>query len=90
MIRWLFPLLTLATAACGASRNDNSPQAQCERQVENDPKVIEVYTRGNGAYTYVGNPERDALLLAKREAMVRCMRSMGLAPAGGVQPVQPR
>jgi hypothetical protein len=88
--RWLIPLLGLVAVACSAARNDNSPQAQCERQAENDPKVVEVYTRGNGGYTYADNPERNALLLAKREAMMRCMRSMGLLPAGGVQPVQPQ
>ena len=81
-------LIGLILAACSGGA-DNSPQAQCERQADDDPKVMEIYTRTNGAYTFDPLVNRD-LQLAKREATMRCMRAKGLAPPGGVQVVQPR
>ncbi len=89
MRAWLLPLLACALAACSSSLGD-SPQAQCERQVNDDPKVAEIYRTSNGEYSYVGYQARDDLLMAKREAVVKCMRAKGLAPPGGVQPVQRR
>ena len=83
-------LLGCALAACSLGAGDNSPQARCERQAVSDPKVAEIYRRSNGEYTYVGYQARDELLMAKREAVSRCMRAKGLAPPGGVQAVQPR
>jgi len=80
------PALALLLAACGA---DDTPQAQCARQANDDPKVLEVYTRTNGDYTYPW-VQRDELLMARRQAEMRCMRAKGLAPPGGVQPVVPR
>jgi hypothetical protein len=79
----------LALTACAPGASDNSPQAQCERQVSDDPAVVEIYTRTNGAYTQPW-AERDDLLAAKRQAMLRCLRQKGLAPPGGVQSVQIR
>jgi hypothetical protein len=87
-VRLQIVLLLGLLQACGSSA-DNSPQAQCERQADSDPKVVEVYTRSNGAYTF--DPKvRNELLMAKREATMRCMRAKGLAPPGGVQMVEPR
>ncbi|MEJ0016901.1 MAG: hypothetical protein WDN25_10070 [Acetobacteraceae bacterium] len=85
-----FALVALGLAACSAGAPPNSPQAQCEEQAENDPAVVAIYQRSNGTYSYVGYQARDELLMAKKQAIVRCMRSKGLAPPGGVQPVQPR
>jgi hypothetical protein len=73
-------------AACSIGPADNSPQAQCERQADDDPAVAAIYSGTNGAYTYVG-AVRDDLIAAKRQAVMRCMRAKGLAPPGGVQPV---
>ncbi len=78
-------LAVVLTACTGGS----SPQAECERQADDDPKVVEIYTRTNGAYTYPW-VQRDDLLMAKKQATIRCMRAKGLAPPGGVQPVVPR
>ena len=88
MKRWPVLLLLLALAACSPRSGDSSAQAQCERQAENDPKVVEIYTSTNGWYTYPYQ-DHDRLLMAKRQAMVKCLREKGLAPAGGVQAVQP-
>jgi hypothetical protein len=76
-------------AACSVGASDNSPQAQCARQAENDPAVVAIYTRTNGAYTQ-DQLLRDDLIFARRQATLRCMREKGLAPPGGVQPVQIR
>jgi len=51
---------------------------------------MEIYQRGNGEYSFVGYQARNDLLMAKREAVMRCMRAKGLAPPGRVQAVQPR
>jgi len=82
-------MLGVTTTACALGGSDNSPQAQCERQANDDPAVLEIYSRTNGAYTQSGTVNQD-LVAALREATLRCMRQKGLAPPGGVQPVRPR
>jgi len=79
-------LLPLLLAACSLPEG-NSPQTQCERQADDDPAVREIYSRTNGAYTQPW-VERDQLLMARRQAVLRCMQQKGLAPSGGVQPVR--
>jgi hypothetical protein len=79
-------VLSLAIVLTACSGGDNSPQAQCERQADDDPAVVAIYTRTNGDYTQPW-AARDQLLAAKRQAVLRCMRQKGLAPPGGVQPV---
>jgi hypothetical protein len=54
-----------------------------------DTATTEIYTRTNGMYTFPYS-QRDDLIQAKRQAVMRCMRAKGLAPPGGVQPVVPR
>jgi hypothetical protein len=78
-------MLGIVLAGCGGS----GPEADCERQAMNDPAVREIYSRTDGYYTYPG-VQRNDLLQAKRQAVLRCMRAKGLAPPGGVQPVVPR
>jgi hypothetical protein len=77
-------LLAIMLAAC--AWGGNSPQAQCERQADDDPAVVAIYSGTNGAYTQPWI-QRDQLLAAKRQAVLRCMRQKGLAPPGGVEPV---
>jgi len=87
--RRLVPLLGAVLVACSGGGGDTTPQQQCEQQAEKDPKVVQIYARTNGAYIVPG-PVKDDLLMAKRQAVTRCMRAKGLAPPGGVQPVQPQ
>ena len=47
-------MLGVTMTACAFGAPDNSPQAQCERQAMNDPAVVEIYSRTNGAYTRSG------------------------------------
>jgi hypothetical protein len=79
---WL-PLLAAVLAACGST--DMSPQAECERKADDDPKVAEIYSRSNGVYT---QPILSELAVVKRQATLRCLRAKGLAPPGGVEPVR--
>ena len=80
---WLVPLLLMACA-----RNDNSPQAQCERQAYNDPVVKQLY--GSVAFMSgeVGVSGDERLRGAVHQATLKCLRERGLAPPGGVEPVQ--
>lgn len=86
----LWPALLLgALAACSPRSGDSSAQAQCQRQVGDDPKVDEIYSRTNGWYTYPYQTHDD-LVMAQHEAMIKCLREKGLVPPGGVQPVKPQ
>jgi hypothetical protein len=80
-------LLALIVTACN---NGDSPQAECERQADQDPAVRDIYSRTNGDYTYGGYQAYYDLREAKRLAALRCMRAKGLAPPGGVQAVKPQ
>jgi hypothetical protein len=82
----IVPLLALNLAACDSG---NSPQAECERQAEQDPAVREIYSRTNGDYASSDYQAYYDLREAKRQATLRCMRAKGLAPPGGVQVVNP-
>ena len=53
-----------------------------------DPKVKEIYSSTNMDYTR-DLPARYELEAAERQAMLRCLRSKGLAPPGRRAPVQP-
>ena len=83
----IVPVLTVVLASCNSG---NSPQAECERQAEQDPAVREIYSRTNGDYSKGGYQAYYDLREAKRQAALRCMRAKGLAPPGGVQVVKPQ
>lgn len=80
---WLLPL---TVGACGP-RTD-TPQAQCERQAYDDPEVRRIYGGESGDFRQAGVPQ-EQLKMAVRQATVRCLQQKGLAPPGGVEPVQP-
>ena len=80
---WLLPLLLLA-----CTRDDNSPQAQCERQAYNDPAVKQVYIDAAFLTGQAGVSGDERLKTAVQQAKLRCLRERGLAPPGGVEPVQ--
>ena len=83
-------LLPLALGACSLGPTDNSPQAQCERQADNDPTVQAVYAGNYGDYTQQGTVGRSTLLWAKRQATQKCLQEKGIGPPGGVEPIRPR
>jgi hypothetical protein len=87
-MRRLVCLVPLLLGACTAGASDNTPQAQCERQADQDPTVVAIYRGVQGDYTQLG-PARSNLLWAKRQATLKCLQQMGLAPPGGVEPIRP-
>ena len=80
----LLPLLLV-----GCTVGGNTPEAECRREAYNDPSVKEIYGNSNGNYTQAGTIQAQ-LKMAMRQATLKCLREKGLAPPGGVEPVQPR
>ena len=67
----------------------NTPEAQCEAAAYDDPTVKEIILQRNSgnqdAFVQLLPNQRDAV----KRATQRCLRQKGLAPPGGVEPVQP-
>ncbi len=84
LVLLLLPLLV----GCASNQSGSDPKAECEQAVYQDPTVQAIYGGSNMDYTK-WLPVRSDLAVAKREAYLRCMRSKGLAPPGGVEPVKP-
>ncbi|HET7882782.1 MAG TPA: hypothetical protein VFL55_18000 [Acetobacteraceae bacterium] len=87
MKRGLGLLIALLLGSCGGG---GTPREQCDRLAMQDPAVQDIYSRTNGGYTFGASQPAEDLQTAKRQAVLRCMRSKGLAPPGGVQPVVPQ
>ena len=80
-------MLLLLLSACGVPQGD-SPQAKCARQAQNDPDVLELYTRTGGLYMQSQAYQRE-LKARERQAEMKCLQRLGLAPPGGVEPIRP-
>jgi hypothetical protein len=87
-MRFALPVL-VALGGCSLGATDNSPQAQCARQAQNDPTVKAVYAGNYGDYTQQGTAFAT-LNWAKRQATQKCLQARGIGPPGGVEPIQPR
>ncbi len=82
-------LLLVLLAGCSASSKDESPdQRACDRQANDDPTVKELIIKGAGN-PYFQNNSQEELRVAKQQARLVCLRSRGLAPAGGVERQRP-
>jgi predicted small lipoprotein YifL len=83
-------LLLLPLAGCGLfGPTGNTPQAECERQANQDPKVVDL-TMKQFATTPSGQDYRPDIAVARHEALQRCLLARGLIAPGGVEPVRPR
>ena len=82
MIRFVV-LAALLAAGCSGPRDD-SPQAACARQANDDPQVADIVRKGAGTDSYRWDNEKK-LAQAKQDATLRCLRARGLAPKGGVE-----
>jgi len=82
-------LLALPAGCASYNPQDNSPQAFCERQANNNPAVQKLVsqqlTEGGGSPLTAAQ-----IRLAKRRAMQNCLLAKGIAVPGGVEPVLPR
>jgi hypothetical protein len=79
------PLAALLGGCTVAATVGNSPQAQCQRQSYDDPAVHAAIQASNGDYTV----DDTTVRYLRQQALLRCLRQKGLAPPGGVQPLQP-
>jgi hypothetical protein len=93
MSRPLAALLLLALACCAnqqdSAAQDASPQARCDRQARNDPKVKEIRMRqvSNPYLNVTLKPELDRTI---RSATQQCLLSLGIGVPGGVVPITTR
>lgn len=88
--RLLAALLALPMlSACAAlGPNPDTPLGQCQRQALNDPTVNNLMARSVAGTSFAAD-NAGRLNAAKQQAVQACMRQKGLAPPGGVEPVQP-
>ena len=87
-MRSLVLLVTLLLVGCSMFGGE-SAQKQCERAVAADPKVVNLELKQN--YRYAFQPDLSPeIAVARRQALLRCLRDKGLAAPGGVEPVTPR
>ncbi len=76
----LVALLAIMLSGCGYAGFGDTPQAQCARQANADPAVVAINRN-----TWIDGYRLD---FALRQATLRCLQAKGLAPPGGVEPVQ--
>lgn len=81
---WLLALMLLA--GCAARQDPKVAQAECVQATNNDPDVKRLMLVGLTDGGQAGFA--DAYGIARYKAMQACLRSKGLAPPGGVMPVQ--
>ncbi len=80
-------LMLLLLAGCGAAGSPD--ERACDRQAYEDPAVKELILKGV-SNPYFQNNSQEELSNAKQRARLVCLRSRGLAPAGGVERQRPR
>ncbi|MBV9247894.1 MAG: hypothetical protein JO227_01425 [Acetobacteraceae bacterium] len=80
-------LVPLCLAGCTLFGAGNTPQAECTHEAEADPKVMDLTIQNMNQYAPAGQDLLPEITVAKRQALLRCLRAKGLAPPGGVEPV---
>jgi hypothetical protein len=73
-------------AACSPPPPANTPEARCQQQEDQDPNVKALLVQ---APVEGQKPEfQQQLVMARRKALNDCLTAQGLAPRGGVEPLQ--
>jgi hypothetical protein len=80
-------LVLLALSGCGARPSD-PVLARCEAQSDSDPAVHEAIIEANSELQEVHVLGVRAVNRARQRAVQRCLAGKGLAPLGGVEPVE--
>ena len=71
------------------SAGGGPPEVQaCKAQVSDDPEVKRLIAINAGSESFQAQQGQQELTDARQQALLRCLRARGLAPAGGVE--QPR
>jgi hypothetical protein len=83
----LIPIL-VPLAGCGSWPDTSTPQGQCEAAANDDPAVKDIYMRMLGGNNEAQRGQQLDLQDARKTATMQCLRQRGLAPLGGVAPVQ--
>jgi hypothetical protein len=88
--RWAL-LLALSLPGCGGGYvGQTEPDAppQCHQEANADPAVRELRMKMAGTSWWRTNYQNQ-LAFAEHEALLKCMRRIGMLPPGGVEPVKP-
>jgi hypothetical protein len=88
--RWpLVVALSLAGCSSGYVAQTEPPAPpQCQQEANGDPTVRALRMKMAGTSWWRANYQQD-LAVAEREALLKCMRRIGLLPPGGVEAVKP-
>ncbi len=83
----VLPLLLAGCAIFGPKAD--TPQAECQRQANEDPKVTALEVKQFSLTPSDPDISPD-ITMARHEALQRCLITHGLAAPGGVEPLRPR
>ena len=83
---WIAMAMLAMLAACTPSPPADTPEARCQQQEDRDPNVKALLVQSPVEYQH---PEfQQQLVMARRKSVHDCLAAQGLAPRGGVEPLQ--
>ncbi len=83
------PLLVVLAGCAGHAPAPDTPQAQCARQVEQDPDVKVAEDQVLTITAMQGQASRLALDNLRQKKLGECLQLRGVSLPGGVEKVQP-
>lgn len=87
-MRTVLLLALFGLSACGGDAPANTALGRCQRKAVEDPAVQEAILRANSPLQEVRVRGVHDQKMATQRAVQKCLAGHGLAPAGGVEPVQ--
>ncbi len=83
---WIAVAIPAILAACAPQPPADTPEARCRQQQDEDPNVKALLVQS--PVEYQKPVFQQQLLMARRKAVTDCLAAQGLAPRGGVEPLQ--
>jgi hypothetical protein len=80
--------LPLALARCAPPPDLSTPQGQCQAQANNSEPVRTLQAQTSGGSDEQRAKALQQLPAVRQSAYIACLQGRGLAPKGGVQPLQ--
>jgi hypothetical protein len=80
--------LPLALTRCAPPPDLSTPQGQCQAQADNSDPVRALRAQSSGGSDAQRAEALRQLPAVRQQAYVACLQGRGLAPKGGVQPLQ--